>query len=46
VAGGFMDVFPVRVRSLTKSTDPDAPATVTVNFTITSEPAENVVIPA
>jgi hypothetical protein len=47
VAGRFMDVFPVRVGSVGKNrTVDDDPATLTINYNITSEPAENVAIPA
>lgn len=46
-AGRKMDVFPVRVSSLGKPrTTDDEAATVAVNFAITSEPAEDVTIPA
>lgn len=47
VAGRKMDVFPVRVSSVPKEmgTGDDA-ATLEVMFAITSEPAENVIIPA
>jgi hypothetical protein len=47
VAGRKMDVFPVRVSSVPKEmgTGDDA-GSLTVMFAITSEPAENVTIPA
>lgn len=42
-----MDVFPVRVTSLGKDMGTgDGAATIKVSFAITSEPAENVTIPA
>ena len=47
VAGRTMDVFPVRVGSVGKNRSvDDDPATLTINYNITSEPAENVTIPA
>lgn len=47
VAGRKMDVFPVRVTAVGKPrTVDDEAATVNVQFAITSEPAENVTIPA
>jgi hypothetical protein len=47
VAGRTMDVFPCRVGSLGKNrTVDDDPATITINFNITSEPSEDVTIPA
>lgn len=45
-ATGLMDVFPVRVLSQAKQRTLDDAAMVTVQFAITSEPAENVAIPA
>lgn len=45
-AGQTMDVFPVRVLSQTKVRDMDDAAKITVQFAVTSEPAENVAIPA
>jgi hypothetical protein len=47
VAGRRMDVYPVRVSSQSKarSAEGSDPATVQISFAITSEPAENVVIP-
>lgn len=47
VAGRKVDVYPVRVMSQGKArtTDDDA-ATMEIGFSITSEPAENVTIPA
>lgn len=47
VAGRTMDVFPCRVGSLGKNRSvDDDPASSVINFNITSEPSENVVIPA
>lgn len=48
VAGSLMDVYPVRVSSLGKarSVDGDDAATVEIQFSITSEPAEDVEIPS
>lgn len=47
VPGRKMDVFPVRVSSVPKEMGTgDGAATLTVMFAITSEPAENVTIPA
>lgn len=46
VEDAYMDVWPVAVRSLQKAGKADDPSTVTVNFRITSEPAQNVVVPA
>lgn len=47
VTGRFMDVFPVRVGSAPKNrTVDDEAATLTFNYNITSEPAEDVAIPA
>ncbi|MGH3679086.1 MAG: hypothetical protein ACRDT2_01985 [Natronosporangium sp.] len=47
IAGRKMDVFPVRVTSVGKPrTTDDEAATVTIQYAITSEPAENVAIPA
>ncbi len=47
VAGSLMDIFPVTVSSLSKNegTDDEA-ARLTVEFAITAEPVEDVVIPA
>lgn len=42
----LMDVFPVTVSAVTKSIPNNAAADVTIAFAITSEPAEDVVIPA
>lgn len=45
--GAMMDVFPVRVGSTAVNiTVDDDPVTITVNFNITSEPSENVAVPA
>jgi len=48
VAGYLMDVFPVRVASLgkTRSVEGEEAASITIMFSITSAPAENVTIPA
>lgn len=47
VAGRPMDVFPVRVGSTPKNTSVDEEAaTIKVTFSITSEPSEDVAIPA
>lgn len=40
------DVFPITVSSVSKSLPDNAAADVTVSFAITSEPAEDVAIPA
>lgn len=45
-AGRMMDVFPARVISLVKDTTITDAAQATVTYAITSEPSENVVIPA
>jgi len=46
-AGRTMDVFPVRVGSVGKNrTVDDDAATLTINYNITSEPSEDVAIPA
>ncbi|MFF0597924.1 phage tail tube protein [Streptomyces antibioticus] len=45
-AGKTMDVFPVKVASAPKMTDIEDPAKIEVQFTITSEPAEDVTVPA
>lgn len=47
VAGRLMDVFPVRILSAGKSRSVEAqPGRLTVGYSITRAPAENVVIPA
>lgn len=48
VSGRKMDVFPIRVSSVGKprSVEGSDAATVQVQFSITSEPAENVTVPA
>lgn len=47
VTGRRMNVFPVRVKSVgLPVTVDDDPATVVVSFSVTAEPAENVLIPA
>ncbi|MGI5232860.1 hypothetical protein [Actinoallomurus sp. CA-142502] len=42
----LMDVFPVTVSSVSKTIPDNAAADMTVSFAITSEPAEDVTIPA
>lgn len=44
--GLLMDVFPVRVSATPKLRTRTDPATIRAAFTVTSEPAENVSIPA
>lgn len=48
VAGRKMRVFPVRVGSVSRpiSVDGDDPAEVVISYSITSEPAESVTVPA
>ena len=46
VPAQLMDVFPVEVTSAGKSIPDNADADITVMFAITSEPVEDVVIPA
>jgi hypothetical protein len=46
VAGRTMDVFPVKVSSAPKETSIEDPGKVMVQFTVTSEPVENVTVPA
>lgn len=48
VAGRKMDVFPVRVSSVgkTRSVEGEEAAMLTIAYSITSSPAENVTIPA
>jgi len=46
VAGRKMDVFPVTVGALSKPFEMDGTPVVTFQFAITSEPAEDVTIPA
>lgn len=46
VAGRKMDVFPVRVTATPKERNMDGAARIQVQYAITSEPAENVTIPA
>jgi hypothetical protein len=46
VTGRTMDVFPVKVSSAPKDTSIEDPGKVMVQFTVTSEPAENVTVPA
>lgn len=48
VSGRKMDVFPIRVSSVGKarSVEGSEAATVQIQFSITSEPAENVTVPA
>lgn len=46
VAGRTMDVFPVRVASAAKPTQQGGnPATVDLTFSVTGQPAENVIVP-
>lgn len=45
VATHFMDVYPVQVLSVEKNRDASKVSMVTVAFTITSAPAENVAVP-
>lgn len=47
VGGRKMDVYPIRVKSVGKprSSDGTDPATVAIQFSITSVPAENITIP-
>jgi len=45
VAGRKMDVFPVKVSGQPKKRDIEDAATIEIQFTITSIPAENVTIP-
>lgn len=46
VSGRTMDVFPVKVSSAPKETSIEDPGKVMVQFTVTSEPEENVTVPA
>lgn len=46
VPGKTMDVFPARVISLVKDTTITDPGQCTITYAITSEPAENVTVPA
>lgn len=46
VAGRTMDVFPVKVSSAPKETSIEDPGKIMVQFTVTSEPAENLTVPA
>ncbi|WP_228915904.1 hypothetical protein [Streptomyces sp. DH20] len=46
VPGQTMDVFPVQVTSQAKVRELDTAAQIMVQFSVTSEPAENVTIPA
>lgn len=46
VAGRDMDVFPVRVTAAPKDPTMTNAGQVTINFAITAEPAENIVVPA
>lgn len=41
-----MDVFPVKVSSASKASDTSKPGTIVVSFVITSEPAENILVPS
>ncbi|MCM1972331.1 hypothetical protein [Streptomyces sp. G1] len=46
VAGRTMDVFPVKVSSAPKETSIEDPGKIMVQFTVTSEPEENVTVPS
>lgn len=46
VPGQLMDVFPVTVSSVGKNIPDNADADIMISFAITSQPAEDVVIPA
>lgn len=46
VTGSFMDVYPVRVRAAPKQRSNSEPFVIMYQFSITSEPAEDVAIPA
>jgi hypothetical protein len=46
VADNLMDVYPVRVTAAPKDVTTTDAESITVNFAVTSEPAENVDIPA
>ncbi|WAZ20165.1 hypothetical protein STRCI_001264 [Streptomyces cinnabarinus] len=46
VAARTMDVFPVKVSSAPKETSIEDPGKIMVQFTVTSEPVENVTVPA
>jgi hypothetical protein len=46
VAANLMDVFPVRVTAAPKDVTTTDAGMITINFAVTSEPAENVTIPA
>lgn len=46
VVGQLMDVFPVRVSAVPKLRARSDPAQIRTQFTVTSEPAENVTIPS
>jgi len=41
-----MDVFPVKVSSASKDTTTTDPGQIVISFVITSEPAENILVPA
>ncbi|MEU6552116.1 hypothetical protein ABZ915_17795 [Streptomyces sp. NPDC046915] len=45
VTGQKMDVFPVKVTGQPKSRDVENPSTITIQFSVTKIPAENVTIP-
>jgi hypothetical protein len=44
-SGRKMDVYPVTVTSAPKDSSTTSAATITVDFAVTSEPAENITIP-
>lgn len=46
VASRKFDVFPVRVRSAPKPRDIEAAGMIRIEFSITSEPVENITVPA
>ncbi len=46
IAGRRMDVFPVAVGSISKPFEMDEVPVATFSFAITSEPAEDVLVPA
>lgn len=46
VASRTMDVFPVKVSSAPKETSIEDPGKIMVQFTVTSEPKENITVPA
>jgi hypothetical protein len=46
VSGGKMDVWPVRVKSVSKQQDIEAAGMIEVAFSVTSKPSENIAIPS